>query len=42
MRQDKYYFKISPESLSEDIFEETLSGVTFGIYSAMPDRDWET
>ena len=35
MRQDKYYFKISPESLSEDIFEETLSGVTFGVYSAM-------
>jgi|TARA_R110000868_G_scaffold216_10_gene2097 hypothetical protein len=35
MNEEKYYIKISPESLKSDIVEETLSGVTFGVYSAM-------
>lgn len=33
--EDKYYIKISPESISGDVFQKTLSGNTFGVYSAM-------
>ena len=35
MNEEKYYIKISPETLKSDIVEETLSGVTFGVYSGM-------
>ena len=33
--EEKYYIKISPESISNDVIEETLSGNTFGVYTAM-------
>jgi hypothetical protein len=33
--EETYYIKISPESISNDIIQETLSGNTFGVYSAM-------
>lgn len=33
--EDIYYIKISPESLSSDIVQETFSGFTFGVYSGM-------
>lgn len=32
---NKYYIKISPENLKSDIFQETYSGNTFGVYSGM-------
>ena len=35
MNEEKYYIKISPESLKSDIFQKTYSGNTFGVYSAM-------
>ena len=35
MNQEKYYIKISPETIKGDIAQKTLSGVTFGVYSAM-------
>jgi len=35
MNEEKYYIKVSPESLKSDIFKKTLSGDTFGVYSAM-------
>lgn len=35
MNEDKYFIKISPESLKSDIFQKTYSGNTFGVYSAM-------
>ena len=35
MNEDKYYIKISPESLKSDIVQQTYSGDTFGVYSAM-------
>ena len=33
--KNTYYVKVSPENLKSDIFEETYSGVTFGVYSGM-------
>ena len=33
--EEKYYIKISPESISGDVFQQVLSGNTFGVYSAM-------
>ena len=33
--EEKYYIKISPESISGDLFQKALSGNTFGVYSAM-------
>ena len=35
MNEERYYIKISPESLKSDIFQKTYSGNTFGVYSAM-------
>ena len=35
MNEEKYYIKISPESLKSDVFQKTYSGDTFGVYSAM-------
>lgn len=35
MEQEQYYIKVSPESLLTNISQQTLSGVTFGVYSAM-------
>ena len=35
MNEEKYYIKVSPESLKSDIFQKTYSGDTFGVYSAM-------
>jgi len=35
MNEDRYYIKVSPESLKSDIATKTLSGNTFGVYSAM-------
>jgi len=35
MNEEKYFIKISPESLKSDVFEKTYSGNTFGVYSAM-------
>lgn len=35
MENEKYYIRISPEVLSTDIVQETLSGNTFGVYSGM-------
>lgn len=35
MNQEKYYIKISPETIKGDIAQKTLSGITFGVYSAM-------
>ncbi len=35
MNEDKYFIKISPESLKSDVFQKTYSGNTFGVYSAM-------
>ena len=35
MIEEKYYIKISPESLKGDVIQETLSGVTFGVYTGM-------
>ena len=35
MTEERYYIKISPESLKSDVIQETLSGVTFGVYSGM-------
>lgn len=35
MNEEKYYIKISPESLKGDVIQETLSGITFGVYSGM-------
>lgn len=33
--EEKYYIKISPETISGDVFDQVLSGNTFGVYSAM-------
>jgi hypothetical protein len=35
VNEEKYYIKISPETLKSDIAQKTLSGNTFGVYSAM-------
>ena len=35
MNEEKYFIKISPESLKSDVFQKTYSGNTFGVYSAM-------
>ena len=35
MNEERYYIKISPESLKSDIVQQTYSGNTFGVYSAM-------
>ena len=35
MIEEKYYIKISPESLRGDVIQEVLSGVTFGVYTGM-------
>jgi hypothetical protein len=35
VNQEKYYIKISPETIKGDIAQKTLSGITFGVYSAM-------
>lgn len=35
MEQNRYYIRVSPESLLTDISQQTYSGVTFGVYSAM-------
>ena len=35
MKTDRTYYLISPEVLKSDIVEETYSGNTFGVYSAM-------
>jgi hypothetical protein len=35
MDSENYFIKISPEVLSSDIVQETLSGNTFGVYSGM-------
>lgn len=35
MKADRTYYKISPEVLKGDIFEENFSGNTFGVYSKM-------
>jgi len=35
VNEEKYYIKISPESLNSDVFQKTYSGNTFGVYSAM-------
>lgn len=35
MKEEKYYIKISPETIKGDISQKTLSGNTFGVYSAM-------
>lgn len=32
---NKYYIKISPENLKSDVFQETYSGNTFGVYTGM-------
>ena len=35
MKSEKYYLRISPGVLKDDIIEETYSGNTFGVYTAM-------
>jgi len=35
MKQEKYYFKISPGVLKDDIIPESYDGNNFGVYSAM-------
>lgn len=35
MIDDSTYIKISPENLKSDIVKETLSGITFGVYSGL-------
>ena len=35
MNEEKYFIKISPESLKSDVFQKTYSGNTFGLYSAL-------
>jgi len=35
MNEEKYFIKVSPESLKSDVFQKTYSGNTFGVYSAM-------
>ena len=35
MNEDIHYIKISPESLKSDVVQQTYSGNTFGVYSAM-------
>ncbi len=35
MKADRTYYLISPEVLKDDLIQETFSGNTFGVYSAM-------
>ena len=35
MKSEKYYFRISPGVLKDDVIEETFSGNTFGVYTGM-------